>query len=352
MESSLNARFKTKLHLGTILLLSLFLCNTSFARKLPQFEIHTLNTSASFRAISVVDDSVVWLGGSKGTVCLSTNGGVNWKILTVKGFETADFRSLYAFDSLHAVVANAGSPAVILITKDAGQTWKEVYRNADTAAFFDGIDFWNNKKGVIYGDPIRGRLLMLETIDGGNYWLPVLAPVIPKLPNGEASFAASCSNVHCLPNGGFVIATGGVGSHLMFTKSRCTSFDTISTPMNHTSSTTGVFSFTVDKHGNGILVGGDYKNDTSTINHNFICRKWGKRWIKPIKPTRGYRECVIQLKGKRYLAIGPNGADYSANGGMNWQAASDIKGLHTVRKARKGKLVVAAGQKGIIAIVK
>lgn len=69
---------------------------------------------ASFRAVSVVDDQVVWVSGSKGHVCKSIDGGKTWTVNQVKGFEPLDFRSCYAFDANSAIIANAGEPAHIL----------------------------------------------------------------------------------------------------------------------------------------------------------------------------------------------------------------------------------------------
>ena len=84
---------------------------------------------SSFRALSVVDDKVAWVGGSKGSIGRSRDGGKTWSIKKVQGFEELDFRSVYAIDSLTAIIANAGSPAHIFRTTDGGKNWKSVYEN-------------------------------------------------------------------------------------------------------------------------------------------------------------------------------------------------------------------------------
>lgn len=136
------------------------------------------DTSQSFRGLSVVDDSVAWVGGTNGKVGLSTNGGKTWKFTTVNGFEKSDFRSIYAFDENNALAANAGSPACILRTNNGGNTWITVYTNEHKDAFFDGMDFWNDKNGLIYGDPIDGKLLVLETYDAGITWREIKNPPV------------------------------------------------------------------------------------------------------------------------------------------------------------------------------
>src|SRR6185369_8047612 len=93
-------------------------------RSFPVVEIITSGTSTSLRGLSVVNDNVVWVSGSKGTVGKTTNGGKTWKWITVKGFDSVDFRDIEAFDGVTAVIMSAGYPAYILKTNDAGDTWK------------------------------------------------------------------------------------------------------------------------------------------------------------------------------------------------------------------------------------
>ncbi|MBS1559498.1 MAG: oxidoreductase, partial [Bacteroidetes bacterium] len=63
-----------------------------------------LHIKSSFRALSVVTNQVVWAGGSQGQIGRSLDGGKHWSFGTIKNFESLDFRSIYAFDSLHCVV--------------------------------------------------------------------------------------------------------------------------------------------------------------------------------------------------------------------------------------------------------
>src|SRR5882762_11336736 len=125
---------------------------------------------SSFRALSVVDNKVAWVGGSKGWIGRSRDGSKTWSFRQVKNFEELDFRSLYAFDSLTAIIANAGSPAHIFRTADGGKSWQSVYQNDNKDAFIDGLDFWNDKKGMAYGDPISEKMLLISTQDGGLTW--------------------------------------------------------------------------------------------------------------------------------------------------------------------------------------
>ena len=64
--------------------------------------------------ISVVNDQIVWVSGSEGTVGLSTNGGTSWKWIRVPRYEKSDFRDIEAFSDREAVIMGITEPAVIL----------------------------------------------------------------------------------------------------------------------------------------------------------------------------------------------------------------------------------------------
>ncbi len=307
-------------------------------------------TDASFRALSVVDDSVVWIAGTRGWVGRSVNGGDTWKFNQVNGFERYDFRSLYAFDKHRAIIANAGAPANILITTDGGANWKVVYTHKDTAAFFDGIEFWNDKEGMVYGDPLGGRMLLLETRDGGETWTDVKTS--PRLNEGEASFAASGTNIRLSDKRTVIITTGGTTSRLWISRDGGRKWQTQNPPVIQEASSTGIFSFSGFREGKGVVVGGDYLRDSLTVDHVSYTHDGGKTWKKPTRPTRGYRECVEFLNDSFLISTGPTGTDISVDGGINWTPASDEKSFHVVRKARMGSLVVIAGGKGKISIIK
>ncbi|MEO7992436.1 MAG: YCF48-related protein [Chryseolinea sp.] len=300
-----------------------------------------LNVKTSVRGMSVVDDSVAWISGSSGWLGKTTNGGNSWSLNQIKGFEKAEFRTLYAFSATSVIVANSGSPANILITNDGGANWKTVYTNENKDAFFDGIDFWNEKEGIIYGDPIQGKMLMLRTSDGGQHWEEVSTS--PMLEEGEASFAASGTGIRCLKNKKIVIATGGKVSRLWMSNDKGSHWSPIPVPMIHGESTTGIFSVSFWEDKKASVVGGDYVKDSLSIDHNFYTIDGGKHWLKPVVPTRGYRECVEYITEKLMIATGPSGTDISQDGGINWKPLSDEKSFHVVRKARKGSLIIFAG---------
>jgi photosystem II stability/assembly factor-like uncharacterized protein len=270
----------------------------------------------------------------------------------VKGYEKCDFRSVYAFNGMTAVIANAGSPAYVLRTIDGGITWQQVYENKDTAAFIDGMDFWDGDNGVIYGDPLGGHMLLLATNDGGATWTEYPLENRPVLNDGEASFAASGSCISLSASHNITIATGGTVSRLLVSEDNAQSWETIPTPILQGESSTGIFSFFRLNKRRWLIAGGDYKQDTLRKDNLFLTTNAGKTWRAPVTTTRGYRECLVAVTRKKLLAAGPGGIDISFDKGRNWQPLSDEKQFHVVKKGRQGKLIIIAGGGGKLSVLR
>lgn len=333
---------------GCIVVLLLITSLSSFCQTYHLQKVEA-SSASSFRGLSVIDDKVAWVSGNKGQVGLTTDGGQTWNFNTVAGHEGSDFRSIYAFDDQHAIIANAGAPAHILVTMNGGASWKLVYKNEHKDAFFDGIDFWNDNEGIIYGDPIDGKMLLLRSINQGDSWLEI--PTSPILEKGEASFAASGTGIRCTNKNEVIICTGGVVSRLWISKNKGESWTALQTPIVQGESATGIFSTTLNKN-MLIIVGGDFQNESMTTNHHFYSMDGGAQWVAPATTVRGYRECVEFISEQVIMATGPSGVDISYDNGFHWEALSDEKGLHVVRKARRGSLVLAAGGKGLMFLIK
>ncbi len=319
-------------------------------------------TDASFRGLSVADEHAIWVSGSKGWVGRSVNGGKDWRFSKVSGYENCDFRSLYAFDSSNAIIANAGSPAYILRTNDGGASWKQVYTNTDSAAFIDGVDFWNGEEGLIHGDPVNGHMLLLYTRDGGWSWEERKERSRPEMGQGEASFAASGTSISCFGEGMVIIVQGGRTSKVFLSGNRGKRWRSIPTPMLGGSESTGIYSIITGgsaKH--WLIAGGDYTRDTLKTDNFFYTHNKGKKWLAPQNTTRGYRECLAQIDSERpakksrtrtTFAVGPSGIDISIDDGVNWKALSDDKGFHVIKASKDQNWMFLAGSNGKLARMK
>ena len=304
--------------------------------------------NTSLRGLSVVDETVAWASGSKGWTARSINGGKTWIWKQIPGYENLDFRDIEAFSANRALLLSAGTPAVILLTTDGGSVWKEVYRNDSPEIFLDGMDFWDAERGLIYGDPIKSKLVLLKTSNGGVNWENISQNNTINLMVGEASFAASGTAIRCDSKGNTWIATGGSKSRIFYSSDYGNSWKVNDCPIIQGKSSTGPFSIAFYTKKIGIAVGGDYLIDSSRVNNLILTRNSGKAWLKPFSSTFGYRSAVEYVSKLRLIATGPGGTDISNDGGKTWTNLSQI-GYHTVRKAKSGKLVLLTGSDGRIA---
>ena len=138
------------------ILLSLIICTSIQYSNAQTVKILTKGIKSSMRGLSVVDDRTVWASGSGGNVGLSSDSGNTWKWMKVKGYEKTDFRDIEAFDGKTAIIMGVDTPAIILKTTDAGETWKLVFEDKTPGMFLDAMEFWNEQSGIVIGDPING----------------------------------------------------------------------------------------------------------------------------------------------------------------------------------------------------
>lgn len=324
----------------------LFLPFTGYSQT---YELATLNTetNTSIRGLSVVSDSVAWVSGSNGMIGKTTNGGKKWSWTKPKGYEKLDYRDIEAFDENNAVVVNAGSPAYILKTTDGGKSWKETYKNVDSAIFLDGMDFWDEKNGIIFGDPIQHKMQLLLTDDGGLTWKDISNNIGTPMAEGEAAFAASGTTIKTMAGGKVWIATGGKRANMYISDDFAKTWKRYDCPILHGESSTGPFSLDFYDAEHGIVVGGDYQKDKERKNNVLLTFDGGKSWEKPSRQVFGYRSGVVWYDSKTCFATGTSGTDVSRDGGEYWYHISEDS-FNAVKKAKKGNLVLLAGNKGLI----
>lgn len=329
-----------------LLLSFLITCQILLAQEV-SIEKYDSRTNSSFRALSIVDDNIAWISGNKGWFGRSNDGGNSWEFDQVHLFQEMDFRGLYAFDNMNAILFNAGSPAYILRTTDGGKNWLPVYQNSNTDIFLDGIDFWNEIDGVIYGDPIDGKMTLLRTKDAGFTWEEFPIEHRPDMDSGEASFAASGTAIRCFSGNQILIASGGMKSQLYHSNDRGNSWKTIEAGLQQGAASKGIFSLGVNKD-QVVIVGGDYLQEELAEKHVLYSENFGRKWKEPKVATLGYRESVEYLRDDLWITCGPGGAEISYDNGMFWDAIDACENMHVVRKARKGELTLMAGRNGMI----
>jgi photosystem II stability/assembly factor-like uncharacterized protein len=323
------------------LLIVFFLCFSLQPVKAQSVKLLTSGKKISMRGLSVVDDKTVWVSGSSGTVGLSLDSGNSWKWMNIKGYEKTDFRDIEAFDSKTAIIMGIDTPAVILKTTDAGETWSLVFEDKTPGMFLDAMEFWNEQSGIVIGDPINGRMFVARTFDGGKNWRGIPEINKPAVDSGEACFASSGTNIRKLNNAEAVFITGGKSSHVFIRENK------IDMPIIQGKESAGANSIAVKNRKTFIVVGGDFNTKDSTNKNCVITTDAGKSWKFPEVPPHGYRSCIEYLGKKKWISCGLNGVDLSTDDGNTFTWISK-DGYHVCRKAKKGKAVYFAGGGGRI----
>src|SRR6476661_6935370 len=109
-----------------------------------------VNTTASLRGLSVVNEKIVWASGTGGTVIRTINGSKSWNVITVPGAEKLDFRDVEAFDANTAYILSIGNgeSSRIYKTTNGGKNWQLQFKNTNEKAFFDAIACWDRNNCI------------------------------------------------------------------------------------------------------------------------------------------------------------------------------------------------------------
>lgn len=312
---------------------------------------------ASFRGISVVNESICWVSGTNGTIIKTEDGGTTWNKLSVPvGGDSIDFRDIQAFTNKLAYIMGAGpgKSSVIYKTVDGGKSWNLQFTNTYKEGFFTAISFWNESHGIVLSDPVEGTHYILTTTDGGSSWNRVDPNSIPKTIKDEYGFAASGTNMTIREGGHAWIGSGGSRARVYYSNDYGKSWVlSAKTPIQQGKPSKGIFSLTFTSDTYGVAVGGDYSKSEIAENCIIISNDGGITWNLTDNPKElVYHSCIREFpESKNLLAVGRRGSSYSTNRGKTWNKISDL-GLYTMDIGGNDKSVWAAGPKGRVAKLK
>jgi len=322
----------------------------------------TQKKGISLRGLSIPNENTIWASGSKGSIALSEDGGKNFIWKQIQGYENRDFRAIHAWSKMEAIVVAIAAPAIVLKTKDGGESWYKVYENTDTLMFLDAIHFKDSLNGSIVGDPIDKKIFLLTTNDKGEDWQVAAATYFKSaLKEGEAFFASSNSNI-ASANGSAFFVTGGLTSRLWINGTA------IDLPIVQGEKSTGANSMAINPSKNSIIiVGGDFtkkenaeKNITGFEFSSYAKPKWNSedslkykslsKWVlnKKLGNPHGYKSSVVFINNKWLIACGTSGVDLSKTKGKKWELIS-TESFHVVQKQAGKQAVFLAGADGRIA---
>lgn len=281
-----------------------------------------LETPSLMRGLYMVDKDIAWASGTDGIVRKTINGK-DWVSYQDTSFQDLDFRDIHAFNKDEAIIMSSGNGCKMYKTNDGAKSWQLVYENNTEGVFFDGMDFWDDKNGIAFSDPIDNELFIITTKDGGNSWQKLESISIPKTLKGEAGFAASGTGIICVGDSMVFIGTGGGAISRVFkSTNRGKTWVATNTKMR-AGEASGIYSMLfVSKH-RGVLVGGNYLDSTSIKGNCVVTINGGQTWVDVQTPPQGYKSCVADNGNGVLIATGRTGIDVSFDNGYNWKHILD-----------------------------
>ena len=276
--------------------------------------------TASLRGAAAVTGKVAWASGTGGTWLRTEDGGATWLSGQVPGAEKLDFRGLYAVDARTAYLMSIGPgpQSRVYQTENAGRDWKLLFTNPDARGFFDAIQFWDARHGIIVGDAVEGHMTVFTSDDGGGHWTH---RETPAAVDREGAFAASNSCLTVLGKNEVWFGTGGQGAGRVFhSTDGGRSWTVAPTPIRNEAASAGIFSLAFSDALHGIAVGGDYQKPTASDHNIALTADGGRTWVEPSgTPPAGFRSAVFYLPDARlWIVTGTSGSDVSSDGGQSW----------------------------------
>ncbi|HEV8592840.1 MAG TPA: hypothetical protein VGQ55_12115, partial [Pyrinomonadaceae bacterium] len=192
-----------------------------------------VNTTASFRGLSVVSEKIIWASGTGGTVIRTIDAGKSWKLITVPGTDKLDFRDIEAFDANTAYILSIGNgeSSRIYKTTDGGTTWKLQFKNTNEKAFFDAVACWDRNNCIAMSDPVDNKYVLIVTPDGGETWRPLNTAEMPAAKDGEAAFAASGTCLITQRKNNVLLVSGGMSARVFRSSDRGKTWSVANTPI-------------------------------------------------------------------------------------------------------------------------
>lgn len=281
------------------------------------------NTLAEFRGLFAPNARVVWAAGKGGVVAHSADGGGSWTVDSIPGAANLFLIAVHAEDASKARVAGTAfegaSLARIYRTLDGGKHWQLQYENAVKGVFLDGMAFWDSRRGIAFGDPLEGKLLVVTTGDGGEHWTALPAEALPPMAAGEAAFAASGTAITVKGKSALWIVTGGgPKARVLHSADRGIHWETFETPASGNAAK-GLFGIAIGEHGRAVAVGGDYRQRDASSENLLLSEDGGKSFRPAASPgLLGVQYAVVHAGGARFVAVGPGDSALSNDGGLSW----------------------------------
>jgi len=164
------------------------------------------------------------------------------------------------------------------------------------------------------------------THDGGNTWNKIDCSKLPEVKEGEASFAASNTNIAFVNNTIWVV-TGGTRARVLKSSDKGATWKIIETPIIQGDGPQGIYSVDFYNENIGIIMGGNFSKSEENTANKAITKDGGETWTLVANgKAPNYKSCVQYIpgtKGKEIIAVGKTGVSFSNDGGHTWNDISE-----------------------------
>jgi photosystem II stability/assembly factor-like uncharacterized protein len=311
-----------------------------------------LKQKMSVRAI-LIDETKLWYAADN-----SRFGFYNFKTgekaekQIVNDSPKLEFRSI-AQTPKFIFIASIGNPAFIYKINKSDLSYEKVYTEVHEKVFYDSMNFWNENEGIAIGDPTENCLSILITRDAGKTWKKLSCHNLPTVADGEAAFAASNTNI-CIKGSKTWIVSGGKKSRVFYSADKGITWKVFETPIVQGEAMTGIFTVDFYDENNGFIAGGNYETPFVKTQNKALTKDGGKTWkLMAENEAFGYASCVQFISNPNWkeqlVSVGPSGLYYSAYNGIAWQRFDWDKDLYTIRFLNS-HTAFAAGKDKIIRI--
>ena len=336
--------------------LSIIGCKKTEIPKSEYFESAKVETlvedNFSVRAITI-DNEKIWYASDFGKYGYYDFVSKEKKqFLIKKDTLLPEFRSISQIGK-SIFVLSVGSPALLYKIEKNGSQVKLVYEEKNKKAFYDSMQFWNEKEGIAIGDPTDDCMSVIITRDSGETWKKISCNELPKTNVGEAAFAASNTSVQVSGNFAWIF-TGGKSARIFFSVDKGNSWEVFKSPIIQGKEMTGIFSGNFYDENIGFITGGDYENLENNSGNKALTINGGKTWTLISENAGfGYASCVQFVPnsgGKQLVTLGYSGLNYSCDNGTTWKQLLKDKDLHTIRFI-DNTTAIAAGKNKIVKVL-
>jgi len=185
------------------------------------------------------------------------------------------------------------------------------------------VDFWDARRGAVYGDAVNGELRILRTEDGGANWRLAPQSGLPDALPGEAGFAASGTCLVTAEGGRAWIAAGNASTARVFrTEDYGVTWSASEAPVI-AGEAAGLTSISMADDRVGTAFGGNLAVGDEHTDNVVRTTDGGRTWTAlPRLAMLGAAYGGVHVSGtgrQALIVVGPGGADVSFDGGRSWR---------------------------------